>query len=136
LTTKEEIAHSLSIFRIDGNKVFIVFALQIRDHQARFLLPLASERSIRFIEEVERTGVLMSLGLAGTRGGFLLEFIDKAGRLKEIRKMWKELARLPFDVDLGILKMACYSMTQATSVPSDVAAVVVSEICLNVVLDD
>jgi len=136
LTNREGVVYSLSNFRIDGDKFFIVFALQIREHQVRLLLPLASERSARFLAEVARTGVLLLLGMAGTRDTHLLEFIDEDGQLNELCKLPKKLARLPFDIDPGILKMACYSMTQASAVPSRLATVVISEVCLSVVLND
>ena len=135
LTNREAVAHSLSTFRINGDNFFIVFALQIREHQVRLLLPLASERSVRFLAEVARTGVLLSLGRVGARDTHLLKFIDEEGRLSEVCKLSQNFARLPFDIDPGVLKIACYSMTQASAVPSRLAAVVISKVCLNVVLN-
>lgn len=135
LKNREETRHSLSYFRIDGNKVFIVFMLQIREHQARFLLPLASQKSIEFVEQVEKTGVLMSLGRAGTRDAIVRAFIDGTDQLNGIRSVCKRFAQQPVDVDLGILKMACYSMTQVDPIPGAFAEIAVSELCLSVVFD-
>jgi hypothetical protein len=136
LTNREVVAYSLNTFRVDGDKFFIVFALQIREHQVRLLLPLASERSVRFLAEAARTGVFLSLGRAGTHDTHLLEFIDEEGLLNELCKLSENFARLPFDIEPAVLKMACYSMTQASAVPSRLAAVVISKVCLNVVLND
>ena len=135
LKNREETRHSLSYFRIDGNKVFLVFMLQIREHQARFLLPLASQKSIEFVEQVQKTGVLMSLGRAGTRDAILRAFIDGTDQLNGVRSVCKKFSQQPVDVDLGILKMACYSMMQVEPVPGAFVEIAVSELCLSVVLD-
>ena len=132
----EKITYSLNIFRVNGNTSFAVFALQIREQQARFLLPFASEKSVRFVEQVERTGVFMSLGRAGARDTLLLEFVDGENQLRDLRDVAKRCARLPCDVDINELKMASYSMTHASSIPSRAVADVVSKVCLNVILDD
>lgn len=132
----EKITHSLNIFRVNGNTSFAVFVLQIREQQARFLLPFASEKSARFVEQVERTGVFMSLGKAGTRDALLLEFNDRQSHLKELRSVAKRCARLPCDLDLIEVRMAAYSMTQVSAIPSVVQSESVSEVCLTVVLDD
>jgi hypothetical protein len=131
----ERIERSLTIFRIAGASVFAVFALQIREHQARFLLPLASEKSALFVEQVERTGIFLSLTRAGTRETLLLEFVDEKGQLQELRNVAAECGRLPRDIDIVELRMACYSMTQMSAIASS-AANLVSDVCLSVVLDD
>lgn len=133
---EERIVHSLDIFRVNGSTSFAVFSLQIQELQARFLLPLASERSVRFVEQVERTGLFMSLGKAGTRNTLLIEFIDEKDQFKQLRGVVRECARLPRDIDPIELSMASYSMTQVSSIPAQAAAAVVSDVCLTVVLDD
>jgi len=135
LKNREETRHSLSYFRIDGNNVFLVFMLQIREHQARFLLPLASQKSIEFVEQVEKTGVLMSLGRAGTRDAILRAFMYATDQLNGIRSVCEKFSQQPVNIDLGILKMACYSMTQVDPIPGAFAEIAVSELCLSVVLD-
>jgi hypothetical protein len=132
----EKITHSLNTFGVNGSTSFAVFSLQIREQQARFLLPFASEKSVRFVEQVERTGVFMSLGKAGTRDTLLLEFNDRQNQLKELRSVAKRCARLPCDLDLIEVRMASYSMTQVSAIPSVVQSESVSEVCLTVVLDD
>lgn len=132
----EKIMHSVTIFRVNVNTSFAVFGLQIREHQARFLLPFASEKSLRFVEQVERTGVFMSLGKAGTNDVLLLEFVDRRQQFRELRAVAKQSPRLPCDVSLNELKMASYSMTQVSSIPRGAGADVVSKVCLNVILDD
>jgi hypothetical protein len=135
VVSHEKITHSLNIFRVNGSTSFAVFCLQIREHQARFLLPLAAEKSVRFVEQVERTGVFLSLGRAGNREALLVEFIDERNQLRELRGVVSECARLPRDIDLVELRMASYAMTQMTAIPRGAGVEVVSEVCLSVVLD-
>jgi hypothetical protein len=132
----EKITHSVTIFSVNGSTFFAVFCLQICEHQTRFLLPFASEKSVRFVEQVERTGVFMSLGRAGTEEALLLEFVVGENQLRDLRAVAKRCSRLPCDVDINELKMASYSMTHASSIPNRSAASVVSEVCVNVILDD
>lgn len=132
----ERITHSVSVFRVNGSTLFAVFCLQIREHQTRFLLPFASEKSVRFAEQIERTGVSVSLGRAGTKDALLLKFVIGENELRDLRTIVKRCSRLPCDVDINELKMASYSMTQALSIPNRSAETVVSEVCVNVILDD
>lgn len=132
----EKIVHRLDIIRVNGSTSFAVFSLQIHELQARFLLPLASERSVRFVEQVERTGLFMSLGQVGTRNTLLLEFVDEKDQFKQLRGVASEFARLPRDIDLVELRMASYSMMQLSSIPSGAVVDMVSKVCLSVVLDD
>jgi hypothetical protein len=136
VASHEKIMHSMNIFRVNGSTLFAVFSLQIREHQARFLLPLAAEKSARFVEQVERTGVFLSLGRAGNREALLVEFVDERNQLKELRGVVSECARLPRDIGLVELRMGAYSMMQVSAIPSVIQSESVSEICLTVVLDD
>lgn len=136
VASDKKILHSLNIFRVNGSMSFAVFSLQIQELQARFLLPLASERSVRFVEQVERTGLFMSLGKAGTHNSLLLEFVDDKDQFKELRGVASEFARLPRDLDLVELRLASYAMTQLSSISSGTVENIVAEVCLSVVLDD
>lgn len=126
----------IDIFRVNRNTSFAVFTLQIREQQARFLLPFASEKSVRLAEQVERTGIFLSLERTGTEDALLLEFVDTRNQFGQLRDVAKRSSRLPCDVDIDELKLASYSMTHASAVPSRAVADVVSEVCLNVILDD
>jgi hypothetical protein len=136
VASARKIEHSLNIFTVNGNTSYAVFGLQIREHQARFLLPFASEKSVRFIEQVERTGVCLSLGKAGKREAILLEFHAQDGQLKELRDAGKRCAGLPCDLELIELRMATFAMTEVSCIPDGTGAGVVSEVCLTVILDD
>ena len=126
----------IDIFRVNRNTSFAVFTLQIREQQARFLLPFASEKSVRFAEQVERTGIFLSLERTGTEDALLLEFVDTGNQFGQLRDVAKRCSRLPCDVDINELKMASFSMTQASSLPSRTVGEVVSDVCLNVIIDD
>lgn len=132
----EKIDHSLNIFTVNGNTSYAVFGLQIREHQARFLLPFASEKSVRFIEQVARTGVFMSLGKAGKREAILLEFHAQDAQLKKLHEASKRCARLPCDLNLVELRMATFAMKEASCMPDGDGVGVISEVCLTVILDD
>lgn len=136
VTSAEQIEHSLNIFTVNGNTSYAVFGLQIREHQARFLLPFASEKSVRFIEQVERTGVFMSLGKAGRREAILLEFRAREGQLKKLRDVGMQCANLPCDLELVELRMATHAMTDVSCIHDGAGAGVVSQVCLTVILDD
>jgi hypothetical protein len=127
---------AIDCFSVKGGQLFTVFSLQIGEQQARFLLPLASEKSLRFLEQVERTGVFLSLGKEGATDALLIEF--KSGRtgLRELQLALKRCAHLPCDVDPVVLSLASFSMMQKKAVPSADPLCLVAEVCLTVVLDD
>ncbi|MBD8629007.1 hypothetical protein IFT64_18905 [Oxalobacteraceae sp. CFBP 8753] len=135
LRNGERMTESLDYFTVKGGQLFAVFTLQIREQQARFLLPLASEKSTRFVEQVERTGVFMSLGKGGATDALLVEFKGGRLRLRELLQASKRCGSLPYDVDPVILRLASLSMMQLEAVPSTNRHHVVAEVCLTVILD-
>lgn len=132
----ENIAFNLNLFTTPGKTFFAVFVLQIRECQARFLLPLASERSVRFLEQAERTGVFMSLGKAGGNAALLVEFLCVQGKLAEFRADVRNSKSLPRDIDIIELRLASFSMMQVDMISSAFEGTSVSDVCLSVVLDD
>lgn len=132
----ERIVHSLNIFTTAGKTSFAVFVLQIRDHQARFLLPFASEKSLRFFEQAARTGVFLSLGQQGGNNALLLEFLCEPEKLAQLMRMSSGQAMPPRDLDMVELRLAFHAMMQLSTIPSEFDGCPVSELCLNIVLDD
>lgn len=131
----DKIAHSSYIFRT-GDTTFAVFMLQIRECQARFLLPIASLKSARFVEQVSRVGVFLSLGNGGEREAVLLKFRCSEGQLERLAQIARQCARLPRDLDMVELRLAVYSMTQSSTIPSGQGSHEVTDVCLSVILDD
>lgn len=135
LTGGEKVTESLDYFRVTGGQYFAVFTLQIREQQTRFLLPLASAKSVRFIEQAERTGVFLSLGKSGATDALLVEFKGGRVRLRELQTASKRSGSLPYDLDPLILRLASLSMMQVEAVPSTNPHCAVAEVCLTVILD-
>lgn len=132
----EKMAHSLYIFSTAGKASYAVFVLQIRDHQARFLLPFASEKSMRFFEQAARTRVFLSLGQMGGKNAFLLEFRCKPEKYAQMTRMSLGQSTPPRDLDIIDLRLASHAMMQLSSIPSQYVEHSLSELCLNIVLDD
>ena len=132
----ERIVHSLNIFTTAGKTIFAVFVLQIREHQARFLLPYASEKSVRFFEQAARTGVFLSLGQQGGDNALLLEFLCEPEKLAQLMRMSSGKAIPPRDLDMVELKLASHAMMQLPTIPSEFDKFPLSELCLTIVLDD
>lgn len=132
----ERMTESLDYFRVTGGQLFAVFTLQVREQQTRFLLPLACEKSLRFIEQVERTGVFMSLGKGGATDALLVEFKGGRVRLRELQLASKRCAGLPCDLDPVILRLASFSMMQIGAIPSTNPQFPVGEVCLTVILNN
>ena len=130
----EKIAHSSYIFRTGGT-TFAVFMLQIRECQARFLLPIASMKSARFVEQVSRVGVFLSLGNGGESEAVVLKFCISEGELEQLAQLAKQCARLPRDLDIVELRLAVFSMTQGSTIPSGHSSSETT-VCLSVILDD
>lgn len=131
----EPIAQSSYIFRA-GDTTFAVFMLQIRECQARFLLPVASAKSARFMKQVSRVGVFLSLGNGGEREAVLLKFRCTERELERLAQMAGLCARLPRDLDVVELRLAVYSMTQSSTIPTGQGSHKVSDVSLSVILDD
>lgn len=132
----ERIAHSLNIFTTARKTSFAVFVLQIRECQARFLLPFASEKSMRFFEQAARTGVFLSLGQQGGDNALLLEFLCEPEKLAQLMRMCSGQAMPPRDVDMVELRLASHAMMQLPTIPSEFDKFPLSELCLTIVLDD
>ena len=110
--------YAFSVFTTPGGTAFAAFVLQLRNHQARFLLPFSTEKSGRFLEQAARTGVYLSLGRNGGHEALLVEFASVAelmGPLKAYTNIIKSLPRDIPDIDLQI---AGQQMMSPSDVPS------------------
>lgn len=132
----ERMAHSMYIFTTAAKTSFAVFVLQIRDHQARFLLPFASEKSTRFFEQAARTRMFLSLGQMGGNNALLLEFLCEPEKYAQMTRMSSGQSIPPRDLDIVELRLASHAMMQLSSIPSQYVEHPLSELCLNIVLDD
>lgn len=126
---------SLGAFSTPGGTIFAVFALQLQNRQARFLLPLVTEKSQRFAEQIERTGLYFSLGRDGGRDALLVEFGCLRDLLAPLRSYSKALKNLPKDLCSRDLQIAGQHVFDLAGVPSAHPHFEVDEVCMTVVLD-
>ena len=132
----EKIVHTLSVFTTPRHANFAVFVLQIRDQQLRFLLPFSSEKSLRFFEQVGCTGLFLSLGQRGGNNALLHEFLCEPEILAYLIRLYRAGSMPQGDEAMAELRWAARSMMKLSTIPSDCAGIPVTEVSLNVVLDD
>lgn len=127
--------YSLAVFSTPGGTVFSVFVLQLCNHQARFLLPFSSEKSVRFSEQIERTGVYLSLGRNGGRDALLVEFQGLSEILRPLQAYSKVIKALPKDLPDYDLQIAAHHALDRSGVPSAHPDFQVDHVCMTVILD-
>lgn len=118
-----------------GGAVFASFIMQLRNQQARFLLPLSTEKCVRFLEQAERTGLCLSLGRNGAEQALLALFGVK-DMLGPLRRHAQLLSRLPRDLTAEDLRFAGQQMMSADGVSSVMPEHEVEGVSLTVVLDN
>jgi hypothetical protein len=127
--------YSLAVFSTPGGTVFATFVLQLRDWQARFLLPFSSEKCGRFLEQIERTGLYLSLGRNGGRQALLVQFQCLPELLGPLQAYSKVIKGLPCDIPDRDLQIAGQHILGHSSVPSAHPHFAVEHVCMTVVLD-
>lgn len=129
--------YAFSAFTTPGGTVFATFVLQLRNHQARFLLPFATEKSARFIEQAARTGIYLSLGRNGGREALLVEFACVPELLGPMQTYSEILKGLPRDIPARDLQIAGQYILTASDVPSAHPHYpVVEQVCMTVILGE
>jgi hypothetical protein len=128
--------YSLAVFSTPGGTVFAAFVLQLRNHQARFLIPFCSAKSGRFMEQLERTGLYLSLGRNGGREALLVEFKCLAELLGPLHAYSKVIKGLPKDVPDIDLQIAGQHILGLSGIPSSHPDHTVDDVCVTVVLDE
>lgn len=118
-----------------GGTLFAVFVLQLANRQARFLLPFASDKAVRFAEQIERTGLYLSLGRNGGRDALLVEFQCLPELLAPLRSYSRSLKNLPKDLSPRDLQIAGRHVLDVAGVPSIHHTLSVDEVCMTVILD-
>lgn len=127
--------YTLGAFSTPGGTIFAVFALQLQNRQARFLLPLITEKSQRFAEQIERTGLYLSLGRDGGRDALLVEFQCLPELFGSLRSYSKGIKNLPKDPCSRDFQIAGQFVRDLAGIPSIHSDVEVDEVCLTIVLD-
>jgi hypothetical protein len=127
--------YTVGLFSTPEGTKFAFFVLQLLNRQARFLLPLISEKAIRFIDQVERIGLYLSLGRNGGEDAVLVEFQCAPEMLAPLRRFSKDLKNIPKDLSPLDLRIAGQHVADRTSVPSAHPALEVDEVCMNIILD-
>ena len=127
--------YTLGTFSTPGGTIFAVFVLQLQNRQARFLLPLITEKSTRFAEQIERTGLYLSLGRDGGRDALLVEFQCVAELLAPLRSYSRSIKGLPRDLPTRDLQIAGQHVFDPAGIPSAHPHFEVDEVCMTVVLD-
>ncbi|WP_295997994.1 hypothetical protein [Rugamonas sp.] len=122
-------------FKTPGGAVFASFILQMKNQQARFLLPLSTEKCIRFLEQAERTGLCLSLGRNGAEQAMLAPFAVE-DMLEPLRRHAKLLSRLPRDLTAEDLRFAGQQLMSFDGAPSIMGEYALDGISLTVVLDN
>lgn len=118
-----------------GGAVFASFVLQLRNQQARFLLPLSTEKCVRFLEQAERTGLCLSLGRNGAQQALLAPF-DIEDMLEPLRRHAQLLGRLPRDLTAEDLRFAGQQLMSFEGAPSIMSEYALESVSLTVVLDN
>lgn len=126
---------SVGVFKTPGGAVFASFVLQLLNQQARFLLPLSTEKCLRFVEQVQRTGLCLSLGRNGGTQA-LLALFEVADILLPLRRHAQLLNRLPRDLTADDLRIAGQQMLSLDGAPSSIPQYDVEGISVTVVLDN
>lgn len=132
----EKIVYSLNVFTTVRHASFAVFVLQIRDQQLRFLLPFASEKSLMFFGQACLIGVFLSLGQRGSNNALLQEFLCEPEILANLSTLYQARPVPQGEEAMNELRQAVQAMMRLSTIPSDCEGIPVSEVCLNVVLDD
>ncbi|MEO7032110.1 MAG: hypothetical protein ABI351_01125 [Herbaspirillum sp.] len=133
---KDDVGFRLSAFTAPEKSAFVIFTIQIREYQTRFILLLGNEKANEFMKTGGNTGIYLSLGKNGGDDALLRRFEIKASELQPILVISKRCAPWSLAGGLTKLQLACGAALDAKTVPSALPNFSVGHVVLNVVLPD
>lgn len=128
------ICYGIMLFSVVQETFYAGFTLQIDEYQVRFLLPLGSDKCERFFEQVERTGLNISLGQAGKSNALLLAFELASGSRELIERCLAKSRLVRGNIEPVQMKMAIDMVSDIEAVPSVYRYLLVENITVNIVI--
>lgn len=129
----EILGYRITVFTSPDDTVYATFIVQLKQFQARFLLPLSDDKALKFIAEAGVSGLGLSLGRDGGGRAILLDFQVSPAQIEPIFAIAKQSRRLSEAEAFAELELATMSALDKTLVSSALPNYEVQHVSLNVI---
>jgi hypothetical protein len=129
----EILGYRITVFTSPDDTVYATFVVQLKQFQARFLLPLSDDKALKFIAEAGVSGLGLSLGRDGGGRAILLDFEVSPAQIEPIFAIAKQSRRLTEAEAFAELELATMSAMDKKLVSSALPNYEVQHVSLNVI---
>ncbi len=129
----EPVVYRVSAFTSSNNCGYVIFTIQVRDYQTRFLLQMGGVKHSRFISNGGRDGIFISLGRNGGDRAMLQKFRIQQHELEPLSSLSKRCVPKGFLSGLAEWQSVTQSALALETIPSAMPDIKVSNVILNIV---